>query len=436
MKCLAGFREVLMALMLCLIGVAGAYAGGVEPIQLSGAGNNAHSPFFTRDHKGNPVVCWLEQEEGAKEAVMYFAVSYDQGISFGKAVKIPASLGANPSGGECPPKVAFKKDGTIVAVYRKSLPVEGNPYAGDIFQVISGDGGKSWSAPVSVNPGAGVNTSGGFFDLEALPDGQVGVIWLEGRAKDDLSGRGSALKFSSSTEKGGFGKAVTISENSCQCCKTKLFADAGGMYHVVFREIYTDQARDISHSYSSDAGKSFSMPVNISQDKWYLQGCPHVGPDVDEVNGRLQFTWFTMGGGAGIYMASQTGGAYSGRKAVVETEKASRPQLAALENGGTVLVWEELMQGDGKYIQRVGVRINPLGKTDSKNLYLRNFPGAHHPVVITLGKQFAGLAFTLSSGKNDKVFYLRMDTSKPGEVAEKTDPVVKGDAGFKMDFTH
>lgn len=173
------------------------------------------------------------------------------------------------------------------------------------------DGRESWTAPQSVNPAGSASASRGYFDLKALPDGAVAAIWLEGDKLNEEKGRGSFLKFAISRGNAGFEAPITLSRHACQCCKTKLFVDSRGKLHVLYREIYADGARDIAHTVSANGGKSFSPSQNISLDKWYLQGCPHVGPDMAETKEGLQFSWFSKGGSGGIYGSSMAAGSSS-----------------------------------------------------------------------------------------------------------------------------
>lgn len=386
-------------------------ASGNNPVRLSSEGVNAHSSYFTEDLQGNTMVSWIEDDLQTKEGVMVYT-SFKKENSSLPVIRIESTRGLTSSGGECPPKLAVHKNGSIYAFYRMNSPTETNRFAGDIFYVISKDNGKSWSVPSSIFPDDNKDKSRGYFDVKRLPDGEVGIIWLEGKATDDTISRGSSVNFSTTQAGKEFKKPIRISRNACQCCKTKLFIGSKNTIHVVYREIFADGSRDMAHAYSTDTGKKFSKPVNISPDKWYIQGCPHVGPDMTEVKGVLYFSWFTMGGKGGIYGThSKDGGKkFEKRYELVNTEAGSWPQMAGLKNNGRILAWEESFEKEGKYLQKIGVKIFDSTQ-ELESFYLDLSENARRPVVFSCHHSFL-LSFTKSEGDIDGVYIAEIQMLK------------------------
>ena len=138
---------------------------------------NGHSPSLTTDQHGNLVMSWVAQCSPEEPGLLKFAVSRDRGRTFGQAVTVPGTFGVGCSQGESPPKLAFKPNGSIIALFRVDEPSEADPYGGELYVVSSADGGQTWSTGQTL--GAERGRALGFFDLMTLPDGEVGAIWLD-----------------------------------------------------------------------------------------------------------------------------------------------------------------------------------------------------------------------------------------------------------------
>ena len=74
--------------------------------RLSSDGGTAESVFLTHDQNNNPVVIWTERTH--ERLTLYFAVSTDDGKSFGKKESIPLSP-AVATHAEGMPKIAIKE---------------------------------------------------------------------------------------------------------------------------------------------------------------------------------------------------------------------------------------------------------------------------------------------------------------------------------------
>ncbi|HEY1007325.1 MAG TPA: hypothetical protein VGD92_09090, partial [Sphingobacteriaceae bacterium] len=104
-------------------------------------GGDAVSPYLTMDEKGVPVLCWTEKMEGDSVYSLKFAWYEADRRAFGAAITVPGSGGAQTAA-ESMNKVAFKSDGSVVAVFGKKFPDEENPYAGAIYYTLSADKGE------------------------------------------------------------------------------------------------------------------------------------------------------------------------------------------------------------------------------------------------------------------------------------------------------
>lgn len=313
-----------------------------QPIQISEKLKKAAGAYFTKNQNGNPVLVWTEavSENEQDGNIIKFTTLKNDGNEIGAIQEIPTSKGCRQHD-ESMSKIAFKKDGTIVAVYSKRTPSKKNRFAGALFYTQSFDGGKAWTDSKYLHVGdTTLGLSRSFFDLATLPDGEVGAIWLDSRLTEKR-GDGSSLFFAKTSGRDGFLTDQVIAKGTCECCRTDLFVAEDGKIHAIFRDILSGGMRDMAHLFSSDLGNTFSSSSRISKDDWLINGCPHTGPSMGETPTGLHFTWFTQGGGAGIYytFSPKEKDVYFPRKLV--TPKGQHPQLLALKNDKVVFVWEE-----------------------------------------------------------------------------------------------
>ena len=305
----------------------------------------AAGSYFTNDNNGNPVLCWTEQDVKDSLFRLKYAVFDAESNSFGKTITVPASAGSSNSA-ESMGKIAFKSDGTVVAVFSKRFPEEKNPFAGAICYSISKDSGFSWSDAQYLHSDTTHAYGRSFFDVAVLKDGELATVWLDGRYAKEI--KGSALFFAR-TEKGkGFGIDSCLEKGTCECCRTDLLTDEQGNLHLAYRDIMYPsvlsgkQVRDMVYKLSKDGGKTFTAPKTISPDNWELDGCPHSGPSLANTPKGINALWFTAGGGAGIYhsVSNGLGGDFISRKLI--SSSGRHPQMIKLENGDLAMAFEEM----------------------------------------------------------------------------------------------
>ena len=315
-------------------------------------------PRLTTDAAGNPLVSWVEKES-EKEAAFYFAVSTDNGQTFGKKIRVkaPANLSTHAEG---MPKIAVKSDGMLLAVFEVPRPVPESRFAGDLLYTMSSDNGQTWTEPTPVHTDMKPGKSHSFSDITRLPTGEIGVAWLD----EKLPGQeGRPVKFARTTKGKGFGEGVLVDKNACQCCRTNLFVDASKAIHLTYRDMVSTGTgkiadRDISTAVSTDGGKTFSKPTVVYADHWQVNACPHAGPVVAQVGNDILTTWFSGKEEAVGLRLAQSG---SGKLvSSVLSRRAKHPQIAAV-NGQLIWVWDESISKDGSgemgtFVQRIGMR--------------------------------------------------------------------------------
>jgi hypothetical protein len=177
--------------------------------------------------------------------------------------------------------------------------------------------------------------------LATLPDGEVAIVWLDGRLRKGKDG--SSLFFAKTNGTNGFLADKILSETVCQCCRTDIYVDVQSNIHVVYRDVESrleGQVRDFAHIASDNNGDTFTAANKISNDNWLVDGCPHTGASLSSCGNKLQAGWFTAAGVPGLYFSeSDNGGVdFSPRKLVSETGR--HPQLGVVGEQ-VIMVWQE-----------------------------------------------------------------------------------------------
>jgi hypothetical protein len=356
---------------------------------------------FTKDNKGNIVLSWVRQRNDSS-SIFCYAVSADKGKSFGRTIEIPSSTNIHPHA-ENIPKLIFKPSGEIIAVWGAANPDAENKYAGLVYYSQSFDSGSSWTeATRLVKDTAGFDQR--YFDIVSLPDGEVGIGWLDNRIKKSKDG--SALYFARTNGKNGFTNERLISEPACECCRIDLFADSKNALHITFRAIIRDSIRDILHTVSNDNGQNFSEPVPISADNWVIKGCPHTGPSMTEINGEIYHAWYTMGTGSGIFSTrSGLDGNKFTPKQSISGRSARHPQVQSSANN-ILMVWDETFSNNGKYSTKIEFQRTLTGdKKDSIITITPEFENSSYPVLYPIDERKTLVAYTRREGDQTHVCY-------------------------------
>ena len=361
--------------------------------------------FLTKDTKGNIVLSWVKKIDSA-HSVYCYAVSNNEGKSFGKEIAIPGSEGVHPNG-ENMPKIIFKPSGEIIAAWPVSNPNPKNKYADLVYYSQSFDNGSTWSETRKLVADT-ASYDQRYFDMALLSDGEVAMIWLDNRKKTDHNG--SALYFATTNGNKGFSNERIIAEPSCECCRTALLVDSKKNVHVVFRAIIQDSIRDMMHMVSTNNGNTFSAPVEISHDEWVINGCPHTGPAMCESNDGIDFSWFTGGNNAGVYYcrSNDNGQTFSPRR-VVSDSRSRHSQMTSMGKN-VVIVWNEsFIEGKKVYI-RIGVDItNEKGDSIARQIITPANGSTSFPVIKPLNDHSVLIAYTSTVDDKDYVAFKRIE---------------------------
>jgi len=309
----------------------------------------ATSPYLTEDHRGNAVLCWTERSDSDSLYRLKYAVYDAETNQFGNAITVEPSKGTKPSP-ESMNKVAFKSDGTIIAVFTRKFENQENRFAGAILYTASTDHGSNWSTPRYLHSDTSHTYGRSYFDLARLKNGEIGSVWLDGRY--GKAETGSALFFASTSKGNGFGNEKCIDRNTCECCRTDLLAGNDGKLHIAYRSIMFPakllgkQVRDMAYTSSDDNGQSFQATKTISEDHWAIEGCPHTGPSLAENGREVSALWFTAGQTPGVYFNRYEKSAKKFSPRQLQSASARHPQQISLKNGNLAMVWEEEAQSE------------------------------------------------------------------------------------------
>ena len=304
---------------------------------------DAINPYLTKDQNGDIVMSWTSKDPSDSLYRLKYALYNASDNTFGEVITVPTSADLSTSP-ESMGKVAFKADGTIIAVYGKRIESSVNSFAGAIYYSVSTDNGKNWSAEEIIHSDTSQNTSHSFFDITTLKDGEVAAIWLDGRYS--TSEEGSALFFAK-TQGNIFGMDTLLDKNTCECCRTDILSDDMGNIHIAYRGIafpsgmFGKQVRDMVYLSSNDGGKSFSAIKPISEDNWQVDGCPHTGPSLAVINQQVNAVWFTAGGGAGLYYTSSPNLNEKFKSRSLLSTTGRHPQMATFAQNKLAVVYEE-----------------------------------------------------------------------------------------------
>ena len=373
--------------------------------RVSSSVNNAESVYLTRDNFDNPVILWTEKS--ANDLTLVFAVSYDDGNSFSQNVSVALDRDI-ATHAEGMPKIAFKKDGTIIVAYEKKAPTKENKYAGSICYITSKDQGKSWSRERYMHSDTVAGRSRSYFDIEALADGEVGASWLDIKLNQETDGR--SVVFAKTNEADFFIRETLIDSSACQCCRIDLYTDIDDNVFVAYRGLRKSMmgksVRDMMVATSTDEGTTFTSPLTISADNWNIDGCPHTGPSLCSNKAGLVTLWYTEGNGNGIYYAHKSNSQEEFLPRQLVSTTGRHPQVSS-NNDRIAMLWEENSDYNGKQITTVNYRVIEDGNDVEKSTLTPKDANAFLPVVTQTKNGFL-VAYLTMTGSKVGVYFTKL----------------------------
>ncbi|MGP0566637.1 sialidase family protein [Nitrospina sp. P1_D6] len=222
-------------------------------------------------------------KDKGKTSILY-SHSHNMGDSFSPGHAVHPETEKVSSHGENGPQL---ETGPGIEIY---TTWDGN---GDVRFARSMDFGRSFTEPVRVNDDEGESFQS-FFDTEVGPDGSVHVAWLDGRDKNTNKPGTFSLFTASSKDRGTtFSRNVKIAGDICPCCRPAIAFGSSGEVFMAWRHVDEGHERVVVVASSKDGGKTWSDPVRVTKTGWVIDGCPHAGPTLRFINGKLYVAWYT-----------------------------------------------------------------------------------------------------------------------------------------------
>lgn len=371
--------------------------------RISSPGKISESVYLTRDHTGNPALVWTEKEKDSDHVVLAYAVSTDEGKSFSNRVDVPLS-GQIATHAEGMPKIAFKKNGNVIIAYEKKAPTEDNKYAGAVYYRTSVDHGKSWSNEQYLHSDTIPGRSRSYFDIETLPDGEVGASWLDIKLDNTTGGR--SVRFAKTNSANEFTSEILVDSSACQCCRVDVYSDVTGKVNIAYRGLIKrpmgESIRDMMIATSGTNGATFTTPVRISVDNWNIDGCPHTGPALcSSSKGNLLALWYTEGNGTGIFYSHRENDKPDFAPKQMLSSFGHRPQVSSNENS-VAIVWEENFNQSGPPVTRIQYQLDN-GQTVKKAPLTPEGLNAYLPVITQTKTGFI-IAFIMEKHEETGVY--------------------------------
>ncbi len=221
------------------------------------------------------------------------ARSDDKGRTYATPVKVNAEAEIIAADGENRPKIAADAAGNLFVSWTR-LTAD-TPFGGHIRFSRSSDGGKNFTAPVTVNDNL-EPISHRFEALGVSPRGEIWLAWLDKRdasiaRRQDKAYTGAAVYYAVSRDGGRrFGPNLRAAGHSCECCRVAMAMDGSGVPVILWRHVYAANVRD--HALLRLDGKS--SVLRVSEDNWAIDACPHHGPALSiDADNTWHVAWFT-----------------------------------------------------------------------------------------------------------------------------------------------
>jgi len=372
---------------------------------------NSEGAFLFKTDK-ELLINWTEWDKHNNDNYLKFAFFDTKTNQFKQEISVPSSLGLQMHT-ESMAKIGLTKQGFLYAVYRRKSKNSKSRFGGYICYVTSQDKGQTWGKEQKLVRDK-TSTSQSFFDIALLPDGELGIVWLDSRKPIDKNHKGKTLYFAKTNLDEGFVKEKPIAGSTCECCRTDIYVDNKNTIHFAYRNLidptepYFDgqgkkEIRDMFYLYSKDNGKSFSKPEPISQDNWHVAGCPHTGPSLSFNENNLAATWYTgKKGEEGIYYTINLNNRFKPKKLLTRT--GHHPQMIAVF-GKNYIVYEIYYESSQKGYNKI--QLEEIGNFSLIKSFeiSKKFTNNNHAVLTLINNKQLLIAWVNSDTRNPKIMY-------------------------------
>ncbi len=244
----------------------------------------------------------------------------------------------------------------------------------------SGDGGKSWSAPVTPHRDNTESEHG--FVAMWREQGRLGAVWLDGRkfSKEGHDASNEMMLVSTTlAPSGSRGAELRLDERTCDCCQNAAAMTSNGPI-VAYRNRSTDEIRDIYITRRIQGKWTKGVPVH--NDNWNIAACPVNGPALASNGRKVVIAWFTAARDSArvkVAFSDDAGAQFSPPVRIDGGAPAGRVDVALLPGGDALVTWVERIGGDTaavrvRRISRNGKVGNSMTVTASSAARASGFP--------------------------------------------------------------
>ncbi len=357
--------------------------------------------FFPRlvEGDGELLMSWYTNGEG--ESTLLKVASY--GDQWSKPAQVAAGDNWFVNWADFPNLASYQNGRKAISYLQKK---GGDLYSYEIHLKFYEPSSGQWSERSLVPHIDNTQTEHGFVSMAAMPNQDLGFIWLDGRkyAQAPQGGHGShggaeemTLRFARLSEKGEILDRTSLDDRTCDCCQTSLAATDNGML-AVYRDRSAEEIRDIAYVRYQEG--AWSEPQVLHADGWKIKGCPVNGPAVDAAGQEVAVAWFTGAEDQNKVMLirSANGGKSWNEPVIIDKERpVGRVEVSMLPDSSALVSW--LAAGNQLKIQRVGKNGENIG----------------YAIVATLeGGRSSG--FPQMAYRNGNVYLAWTDTNDPKTI--------------------
>lgn len=209
-------------------------------------------------------------------------------------------------------------------------------------------------------------TEHGFVSMIPYRDSSFLVTWLDGRNMvNDAHSHGHhsgtmSVRVAEVTAQGEIKDESIIDDSACTCCQTTTSLTANGPV-VLYRDCTSDNIRDIV--IVRKVGNTWTKPVPIHADNWFIQGCPVNGPKSAALGNTLAVAWFTASDETPrvqLVFSVNGGEQFDAPILISKQGVLGRVDIALVNNDQAIVSW---MQSEGDLTYLYAMLVNKDGKT-------------------------------------------------------------------------
>lgn len=313
--------------------------GAPVPVETPAA-PGAGQPFVSTTAAGHALLSWIEPAPDTGHLVRFARWS---GTAWSEPRTIAHGTDFFVNWADFP-SIAELPDGRVAAHWlQRTSP---GRYSYGVRVAFSSDGGETWSAPFTPHTD-GTHTEHGFVSLFPAAQG-LGAVWLDGRnfASDTAGEHGGSsaemtLRYATVAWDGALSDEKLLDARTCECCQTDAALTSMGPV-VVYRDRAQGEVRDIAIVRQIDRG--WTDPAIVHADGWVFPGCPVNGPAVAANGDRVAVAWFTAARDTArvrLAFSSDAGASFSRPINIDDGDPAGRVDLLLLDDGSALVSWIE-----------------------------------------------------------------------------------------------